>query len=298
MSNTKSAFPLNVGQLELGIDQRLERDRNYHLGGRSFYFFDFDDNVAYLDTKIVLFHRDTGVELPISSEQFAQEGKRIGKSGPYANYFVDLNDEKGSFRYFRDKKFSLIHRVLKRKQPFMEDLQEALSKPDHSWKAPAWQAFFYATYNKRPVSLITARGHNRSTLKEGIDALVSAGYLPHSPNYLSLFPVSHPEVRRELGDSELQLDIADLKRSAIRKSVEAAVERYGYSDHHRFGMSDDDPKNVELISEEMRELKQLYPEMRFFVFQTYRDYFEKREILASQTRNVSRDRISQLSLAL
>ena len=43
-------------------------------------------------------------------------------------------------------------------------------------------------------------------------------------------------------------------------------------------MSDDDPKNVELITEEMKCLKELYPDMSFFVIQTYKDYFVKTEV--------------------
>jgi hypothetical protein len=36
------------GQLSFEFDIPKEQDRNFHLGGRSFYFFDFDDNVVYL----------------------------------------------------------------------------------------------------------------------------------------------------------------------------------------------------------------------------------------------------------
>jgi N6-adenosine-specific RNA methylase IME4 len=51
-------------------------------------------------------------------------------------------------------------------------------------------------------------------------------------------------------------------------------------------MSDDDHKNVELITEEMRELKRKYPEMSFFVIETFKDSFAKFEILQHETREV------------
>jgi len=51
-------------------------------------------------------------------------------------------------------------------------------------------------------------------------------------------------------------------------------------------MSDDDHKNVELITEEMRDLKIKYPEMSFFVIETFKDSFSKREILINETREV------------
>ena len=50
-------------QLELPIPRVAEPDRNFKDGGRSFYFFDFDDNVAFLTTPLFLFEKSTGREL-------------------------------------------------------------------------------------------------------------------------------------------------------------------------------------------------------------------------------------------
>ena len=157
---------------------------------------------------------------------------------------------------------------------------------DTHWKAPSWDYFYHATYNQRPVSLITARGHHPNTIMEGMEQMVKAGYLPHSPNYHSIYPVSNPDIRKDLGDVNLNLSVAELKKHAIRASVEKAIELYGHSPFHRFGMSDDDHKNVELITEEMRDLKRKYPEMSFFVIETFKDSFSKREILINETREI------------
>src|SRR5579871_1325279 len=89
-------------QLQLQIERKPEKDRNAHLGGRSFYFFDFDDNVAFLSTPLILFHKDTHQELPISSGQFATEHSNIGKRGPYKDYQINWDDQHGTFRCFRD----------------------------------------------------------------------------------------------------------------------------------------------------------------------------------------------------
>jgi hypothetical protein len=75
-----------------------------------------------------------------------------------------------------------------------------------------------------------------------------------------------------------QLTVAALKQAAIRASVEEAIRVYGHSPHHRFGMSDDDPGNVELIVEEMTRLKKKYPEMSFFVIETQQGRFVKWEV--------------------
>ena len=274
------------GQLSFKFDVPKEQDRNLHLGGRSFYFFDFDDNVAFLTTPIIIFNKKDNSEIRLSSGEFANENPYIGISGRYIDYRMDFNDASGSFRHFRDKDLNPLEIKAGKKQGFVEDIRKALKDIDTHWKAPSWDFFSHAIYNGRPVSLITARGHHPSTIIEGVDQMVKAGYLPRPPNYHSIYPVSNPEVRIELGDVDFKQSIAELKRHAIRASVEKAIEQYGHSPFHRFGMSDDDHKNVELITEEMRDLKRKYPEMSFFVIETFKDSFSKREILLHETREI------------
>ncbi len=285
----RKRVPKNQAQLEFNLERPIESDRNLHLGGRSFYFFDFDDNVAYLTTPIVIFNKETGSERTLSSGEWARYHHQIGKAGPFKNYYVDYNDETGSFRYFRDQKHSFIDKVVRRKQTFFSDIEKALEQADYSWKAPSWNCFYHATFNQRPTSIITARGHQKETIQEGIDLIVKTGHLPHNPNYLSIYPVTNPEIRvKELKDPQLEKSVADLKREAISQSVEKALELYGHNPHHRFGMSDDDPKNVELITEEMKVLKRRYPEMSFFVIQTFEDSYVKTEVLENHTKTAKR----------
>lgn len=277
-----------ISQLELAIERPRERDRNFHLGGRSFYFFDFDDNVAFLTTPLVLFHKQTRAELPISSGEFAREHARIGRSGVFMEYEIDWDDHSGTFRNFRDHHNSELERLGLQKQIFIHDVAHALGLPDFHWKGPSWSCFYHAAFNQRPVGVITARGHDPKTLQDGIDLFVEAGHLPAKPNFLSIFPVSHKPTRVLLGDPEYKMSTAELKQAAIRASVEKALDVYGYSPHHRFGMSDDDPKNIQLIAEEMTRLKQKYPEMSFFMIETQNGDFLKNEIgLSGPTKELS-----------
>jgi hypothetical protein len=266
------------GQLELGIQRLHEKDRNHHLGGRSFYFFDFDDNIAFLSTPLILFHKVTGEELRVGSGEYAKIHSIIGEPGPFQDYEVRFDDETGTYRNFRDINISDIEKLEGKKQIFVQDLAEALGFPDVQWKGPSWQCFYHATFNRRPISVITARGHHPETLKAGIQLFVDRQFLPHEPNYLSLFPVNHKATRHVLGDTSLTMNAAQLKQKAIRASVERALEVYGHSPHHRFGMSDDDPKNIQLIAEEMTRLKADYPEMSFFLIATHDGNFVKHEI--------------------
>lgn len=270
-------------QLELGIERSREEDRNRHLGGRSFYFFDFDDNVAFLTTPLILFHKKTGEELPISSGSFANEHANIGLQGMYRDHEIRWDDQTGTFRNFRDHHNDELERLGLKSQVFLHDVAQALGFPDFQWKGPSWTCFYHATFNDRPVSVITARGHHPKTIVEGIDLFRQAGHLPKAPNYLSVVPVSHKETRKELGDHDLNWSTAQLKQKAIRASVEKALKIYGVSPHHRFGMSDDDPKNIQLITEEMVRLKSDYPDMSFFMIETHKGQFVKHEIGLSKT---------------
>lgn len=280
----------------MGLAREPEKDRNYHLGGRSFYFFDFDDNIVFLTTSIVVFHKQSRQELALSSADWARYHHTIGKSGPYVDYEINFDDQRGSFRHFRDREAEELARLGRQKQLFVEDVLAVLGVPDVQWKGPSWECFYHATFNQRPVSLITARGHHPETLKDGIRELVGQRFLPLEPNYLSIYPVSHPGTRSELGDELGALSIAELKQRAIRASVEKAIQTYGYSDHHRFGMSDDDPKNIQLIVEEMTRLKSRFPDMRFFIIETHNGNFIKHEVTPSGLTGTRAETLPQLSL--
>lgn len=285
------------GQLVLGETHVKEPDRNHHRGGRSFYFFDFDDNIAFLTTPLILFHKETKDELNLSSAEWALHHQAIGKHGPYSEYEISFDDHQGTFRYFRDINISDVEKEMMKRQPFVEDILAALQLPDLQWKGPSWDCFYHATFNQRPISVITARGHSAGVLKDGISEFYKAGYLPAVPNYLSVFAVSNKEVRKHLNDHEFKLSTAELKQKAIRASVEQAIETYGYSPHHRFGMSDDDPKNIQLVVEEMARLKSSYPEMSFFMIETHNGTFIKHEITQHGIRSHSlQDAASQLEL--
>ncbi|MFN3455369.1 MAG: hypothetical protein ACK41T_10455, partial [Pseudobdellovibrio sp.] len=182
------------GQLELGPTHLREPDRNYHRGGRSFYFFDFDDNIAFLATPLILFHKVTQEELHVSSGEWALHHQTIGKSGVYQDYEINWDDQTGTFRCFRDIKLDEAEKLLGKKQSFVQDIMQVLGMPDVQWKGPSWDCFYHAVFNQRPISVITARGHSSETLRAGIYEFVKSGYLPMEPNYLSLFACSNRAV--------------------------------------------------------------------------------------------------------
>jgi hypothetical protein len=178
---------------------------------------------------------------------------------------------------------------------FVEDLASALGMPEVQWKGPSWSCFYHAVFNSRPLALITARGHHPSTIQEGIRLWVKEGHLPQEPNYLAVYPVSHPDVKKKLNLAHSE-SIPHLKQKAIRASVEQALKIYGNNPHHRFGMSDDDPRNIEWIVEEMRLLKREYRQMSFFIIQTHGEQMTKLEVFADRVQDSVVGAESQMSL--
>lgn len=286
----------NKSQLELSINRKKEPDRNHHLGGRSFYFFDFDDNIAFLATPVVLFHKKTKEEILLTSGEFAQISFQLKEEGHFYDYILDFDDQFGSFRYYRDREQSLWTKAFGQKQSFEKDILDILNKADLMWKGPSWNCFYHAVFNQRPTSIITARGHSPETIKKGIRLIYKNGHLPKEPNYLDIFPVNHPRTKVRLGHDVADTDVAVMKQKAIRMSVEKAFHEYGYNPHHRFGMSDDDPRNVELITQEFQSLKKDYPEVSFFVISTSNGDFVKKEVFSDYSVDQNLYPRHQLSL--
>lgn len=258
-----------VRQQELPIPREKQPDRNAALGGKSFYFFDLDENVFHVESAHYVFHKNTGEKKEIPGRVFWEEIETIGRKGFLKDYEVRPDDMSGSFQRFRDKPDLPVNQ-----QPFIEDLEKALGVGD--WMGPSWNEFHHAVANQRSVAVITARGHHPETIKAGISLFAQKKILEGEPNYLSVLPVSHPEVQTTLGGGS----VPELKRKALRHVVEKAFEIYGYNDYHRFGMSDDDPKNVKKIIEEFTVLKKDYPKVSFFVIETTKGRSNKWEVFS------------------
>ncbi len=229
----------------------------------SFYFFDFDDNIMFLATSIYILNTETEKTEPVSTREFAKIHPLLGQPGKWEDYA--LFD--GSYCSFRDIPEEASRAG--RKQYFVEDIEKAVESDDQSWRGPSWDLFVYACEKRRPISIVTARGHDPETMKAGMRVLVDKGLIPREPNYLTIFPVGNDRVRREqLDDPNLQKTTPGLKKIAIKKSVQRALERYGSEPEHCFGMSDDDPQNVSLIIRAMCECKKEHLDKRFFVINT------------------------------
>lgn len=230
----------------------------------SFYFFDVDDNILFLSTPIYILNTETGNEKEVSTGEFAQIHPLLGQSGPWEDF--SIYDK--TFRRFRDVPQDKL--APGQDQNFVRDIRELLQDKSGSWQAPSWRLFVHACNAGRPLSIVTARGHDPQTIKSGVELMRADGLIEKTPNYLTVFPVGNDDVRRQqLDDPDLIKTTPRLKKIAIIKSIEMAIAEYGDEYDVEFGMSDDDPANVHLIISAMRDCKLKYPKRRFFVINTH-----------------------------
>jgi|GEM_PF-229437 len=237
-------------------------------GSISFYFFDIDDNLLFLPTELYLWNAETQVEQAVSSGDFARIQNELGRPGKWQAWAT----REQTFRRFRDQP-----ELPEAEQSFVVDLLKTASTAS-VWQGPSWPLLVHAATKQRPIGMVTARGHEPATIEYALGVLVGRGLLPSLPPILGIYTVSNPGVRAKLGAADPAMTIPSVKKLAIKDAVKNALERYGASPPHRFGMSDDDPNNVVLAISAMRDCKLLYPDKRFFVINTNHDEFVKLEI--------------------
>lgn len=151
------------------------------------FVFDWDDNVFEMPTRIMLFHKKTGLERGVTTEDFALIREEVGKPGtPWADYELKPAPDTGSLRYFGDAS------GLKDRQ-FGADVAEALQ--GNAWQGPVWKDFVAATdrvSTARHTYFITARLHAPATIHRAIEDLHRRGLIRYVPPLDNVWPVSEP----------------------------------------------------------------------------------------------------------
>ena len=247
--------------VDLGVDMTTD-------SSESFYFFDIDDNLLFLPTKLYLWNAETRIEKMVDSAEFAAIQNALGRSGAWQAWAI--RDE--TFRDFRD-----IADLPVGQQSFLKDISAALAGPKE-WRGPSWPLLVHAAQKSRAIAMVTARGHAPATIEAGLELLVAKDLLPAVPPILGIYSVSNPEVRMLLGAEDPAMTTPSIKKRTIKHAVGVALERYGAQSPHRFGMSDDDPNNVVLAISAMRDCKESYPDKRFFVINSNHEEYVKLEI--------------------
>lgn len=162
-----------VSSLREGFDDAGTPDLKY-------YAFDWDDNLMYMPTKIIL-RDENDNEVPMSTEDFAEHRHQIGKEDfDYkGNKIVGYADQ--PYRNFReggDKQFKI-------------DAMKAKT-------GPAWSDFVEAVNNGSIFAIVTARGHTPSVIRNSIYNLIKQNKNGISSSEL----VKNLKKYRELSDED------------------------------------------------------------------------------------------------
>jgi hypothetical protein len=234
-----------------------------------YYAFDWDDNIMYMPTKIVL-KGENDEEIGMSTEDFAEYRQEIGKS-PF-NYkgktIVGYADD--PFRNFRtdgDKQFKVDSMIAK--------------------TGPAWSDFVEAVNNGSIFSIITARGHNPQTLKDAVYNLIVSDHNGINKDLLVKNLRKYRDIvgMEDKSDMELIKDYLDMNRyypvtfgqgsaanpeelkvlamkeflSYVKAQAKELGKKLYVKDEisNKFipsiGFSDDDIKNVEVMSKHFKD---------------------------------------------
>jgi hypothetical protein len=119
-----------------------------------YYAFDWDDNIMYMPTKIIL-KDNKGKEVGMGTHDFAKYRTMIGKEEFEYNGHTIVDFSQEPFRNFReqgDKDFIIGSLIGK--------------------KGPAWSDFVEAINGGSIFAIITARGHNPMAIKNAIRQLI------------------------------------------------------------------------------------------------------------------------------
>lgn len=249
------------------------------------YVFDWDDNILIMPTKIKMDKKEGSnwVPVEVSTEEFAHL-----RSNP--DYRIRNNNTTEAFVDFRDDSV------------FLKDVEYAIH---HDNFAPSYQKFIEALIYANNFAINTARGHSPKALKEGVKLFIRMvmtqdekntmienikkelpGNLTKGLNNEQLldlyldergeyYPVSSKEFMERFGIEGGAANPEVSKQMAIEhfvKKLLKGIKKYlidGTYTKISVGFSDDDVKNVKAVQKFIEEeLKALYPEVHFVIYDT------------------------------
>lgn len=123
-----------------------------------YYAFDWDDNIMYMPTQIIL-KDENGDEVPMGTEDFAEHRIHVGKEPFEYKGKTIVGFAEDPFRNFStkgDKRFIV---------------DAMLAKP-----GPAWDDFVEAINGGSIFSIVTARGHSPLVIRRAIENMIETNF--------------------------------------------------------------------------------------------------------------------------
>lgn len=216
--------------------------------------FDWDDNIMFMSTKIVLYKKGTDEEKPVSTGEYAEVRQKLGQAGTeWADYEVRREEGK-SFRYFSDARG---------KNYFLDDVLETMKKDPSQWRGPSWDAFVEAC--SRPetakyVTIITAREHSPTKIRAALKKMQEMGLIKYVPPEKGIIPVGNAKFGASSADPSarktffMKQFLDDIQKKIPRGKVEVVTpEGNATAKLHLWGFSDDDYGNFSRAVKDLGE---------------------------------------------
>lgn len=234
---------------------------------------DWDDNILHMPTLIKAYDTLLEKHVWLTTEQYAT----------IRNTSHNLTFDSNSFDLFYDYI----------ENNFIIDIERALALETYG---PSFKKFIEMVRNGNIIAIITARGHSSATLKKGtiflIKKIFTAADIEIWHNNLREFRIlfNLPAVDDEnlekeywdqcyfvgLGGRKDQIGTAirkveDEKKKAIQEFIKVVYDKSAIIDYKlpiKIGFSDDDKANLEKIHELFIALLNIYPTVKFRLYDT------------------------------
>lgn len=243
------------------------------------YIFDWDDNVLYMDTKVLMERLidDKWKHVRLSTSKYATV-RKDPEYRPYKNNFQI------SFIEFTDL-------GSRGNNAFLCDVDKAINKNKFG---PSYNDFKECIISGSPFAIVTARGHSKSVIKEAIKHLIHKCFnddektLAHQnlllkntetigTNILTIntlidryletcqyMCVTSPEFISDIQKSDLSIE--NCKSLALKMVINRMINQCNINS---IGFSDDDTNNINAIQKAIEDdLKLEFPGIDFAIYDT------------------------------
>lgn len=224
------------------------------------YCFDWDDNIIRMPTKIIMEKKENWwyKTIEVSTEEFANI--RTNDNYRYKNNNVD-----DAMEYFRDNNT--------KKEYFIEDLKIAMQ--DTKNFCYSFNAFKNCLLDKSSFAIITARWHSVQVIRKWIKMLIDKTFSKKEKEqmwnidwYLSrqkVYCVSYKDFHKVLDKQVEKVPIQERKTLAFQHFLDHLNSK---KEKFTIWFSDDDKKNIELMSNYMKKVSNRYPNIEMSIYDT------------------------------
>jgi len=247
-------------KFKLLLEEQMQLDESYR-----YYSFDWDDNVMTLPTKIRMLKN--GKPFGVSSEEFAHKRLLVGKGKDINGDVWELPED--AFKDFRPEGDA----------QFIKDTENPVKY------GPIWKDFVECVNQGRIFSVITARGHTPSVMKDAVKHMINRNQNGIYKNaciaginewrdkanmpslkgdaaidfYLNelckFYPVSFPGLFGADASDPSKAKTQAMDQFAAHVKQKAKDAGYKRGKEISMGFSDDDSRNVELMAKHMKQAR-------------------------------------------